>query len=137
MTGPRINGKVPGIAGDLNMTHSATEGKEFDFSGLSQLADEDPQAFERRRAELIEELIQSAPVAKQHRLRCLQWRIDQERRLCKTPMAACIKLSRMMWESVLGENGLLENLNHLKNGDFEPRLAMATDNILSFPPPTR
>lgn len=92
---------------------------EIDFDSWAELARTDPDAFEARRLAAIDALIASAPEANRERLRCLQWRIDQERRLARTPMAACIRISRMMWRSVLGENGLQQRfaeLQELVNG---------------------
>jgi hypothetical protein len=105
----------------------------FDFSEWSSLADTDPQAFEVRREQAIESVIQSMPDAKQERMRRLQWRIDQERRLAKSPMAACIRLSNMMWENVLGKNGLLDNLQHLDQHRLRQSTMSSNANILSFP----
>ena len=86
----------------------------IDFDDWSELAKTDPAGFEARRAQVIEEFIESAPAGKQHRLRCLQWRIDRARSKAKTPLAACIRLSQMMWESLMGEHGLLEATDDLR-----------------------
>jgi hypothetical protein len=85
--------------------------KEFHHWAL--LADCDPQAFENLRRELIEQFIQEAPEERRQKLRCLQWRIDQERRLSKSPLGACIRLTRMMWDKVMAQGGLLDNLQQL------------------------
>lgn len=85
----------------------------IDFDEWSRLAREDPEAFEARRRLLIEIAIATAPRARQQRLRGLQWRIDHERGRAPTPMAACVRISRMMWESVQGENGLLAAMEAL------------------------
>jgi hypothetical protein len=93
------------------MTESQKDRVEkLDFDQLAQLAQDDPQAFEARREAAIEALIESLPVERQERMRRLQWRIDQERRLAKSPMGACIRLSRLMWRQVLGEGGLRDRL---------------------------
>ncbi len=105
----------------------------FDFSEWSSLADTDPKAFELRREQVIESVIQSMPDAKQDRMRRLQWRIDQERRLAKSPMAACIRLSNMMWENVLGKNGLLDNLQHMDQQRLKRRSLATNANVLRFP----
>ena len=73
--------------GDIDMTNPVKK-NPFDFSEWSSLANTDPKAFEVRREQAIESVIQSMPDAKQERIRRLQWRIDQERRLPKSPMAA-------------------------------------------------
>ncbi len=111
-----------------------TEKKDpFDFSEWSNLADTDPQAFEDKRVAVIESVIQAMPDAKQERMRRLQWRIDQERRLAKSPMAACIRLSDMMWENVLGRNGLLDNLRNLDPLRNKHPEALNKADILNFP----
>jgi hypothetical protein len=87
---------------------------EIDFETWARLAKEDPDAFEQRRLEAIAEVIESAPEHSRERLRCLQWRIDQERRLARTPLAACVRISQMMWRSVLGDGGLQQRLGDLQ-----------------------
>ncbi|MCB1760220.1 MAG: DUF3135 domain-containing protein [Gammaproteobacteria bacterium] len=80
------------------------------------MAKENPEEFEKLRLEAINEVIESAPELHRQRLRCLQWRIDQERRRASNPLSACLRLSQMMWESVSGSGGLLENLSQLQAG---------------------
>lgn len=120
--------------------------KKFDFDEWSQLASSDPEAFEQKRQEAINKIIQNAPEARQKRLRCLQWRIDQTRRLSSTPLSACIKISKLMWDSVLGENGMLDALKGLayaidpgasKPSDFVSSGSRQTADILRFQPPAR
>ncbi len=86
----------------------------IDFDEWARLAAEDPAAFERRRAEVIDDFIAHAPPERRQRLRGLQWRIDGVRKTAANPTAACIRISSMMWDSVLGENGLLESLEALR-----------------------
>ena len=83
----------------------------MDFEQWSELASRDPDAFEERRREMIESMIEAASLRCQKRLRGLQWRIDQVRDHSPNPMAACISLSNMMWESFAGDEGLAETLN--------------------------
>jgi len=78
----------------------------FDFDEWLELSRRDPESFEVRRLQSIEELINSAPEERQHRLRCLQWKIDRVRDKMATPMAACVAISDMMWDS-------LDKLNQL------------------------
>ncbi|MFN3595269.1 MAG: DUF3135 domain-containing protein [Thiobacillaceae bacterium] len=86
---------------------------DFDFDTWAELARSDPEAFESRRKALIDQLIGAAPAHLRDRLRCLQWRIDVERRRYKHPLKSCMVLYAMMWESVYGKGGLLEALNRL------------------------
>lgn len=105
---------------------------KFDFSEWSELANSDPDAFEQRRQEAIEQTIQAMPVDKQKRIRGLQWRIDQERQMAKSPMATCIKLSNMMWEQVLGDNGLINSIKNIEKQPAQPVLNHK-NNLLQFP----
>lgn len=104
--GKRVNNK-------MKMTKNAIH-KEVDFDHWSAIADSDPEQFEQMRQAVIDEVIARAPERQQQRLRCLQWRIDQERRLAGTPLAACIRISDMMWDQVTGPSGLLQALHRLK-----------------------
>ncbi len=76
-----------------------------DFDEMLALAKSDPASFEARREEYIESFFTTIPVEKQARLRGLQWQIDQTRQLARNPMASCIAISNMMWDSLalLGE----------------------------------
>ncbi len=91
-----------------------------DFDQWSELARTNPDAFEAKRAEFIEQTIQRMPAEKQQRMRCLQWKIDQVREQAGNPMAACIKLSEMMWDSLVGPGGLREVLERVGEGKYEP-----------------
>jgi hypothetical protein len=93
---------------------------EIDFDAWSEMARTDPGTFERMRLAAIERAIERASASNRQRLRCLQWRIDQERRLAKNPMAACLRISRMMWRTVLGPGGLNDRFGELQ-GLFSER----------------
>ena len=54
--------------------------------------------------------IARAPERNRQHLRRLQWRIDQVRARSSNPIAACVKLYRMMWESFAGECGLIDTM---------------------------
>jgi len=90
----------------------------IDFDQWANLAKADPEAFEARRAEAIETLIASLPAHKQQRMRCLQWKVDQTRNRAANPMAACIKLSEMMWDSLVGPGGLREAFERTGKKNF-------------------
>lgn len=93
--------------------HTNNDG-QFDFERWARLAEESPEDFEAMRQAALEEFLAGVPEEQRERLRRLQWRVDQERRLAHTPMAACIRISRMMWQSLLGEGGLRDHLNGLQ-----------------------
>lgn len=100
--------------GECGVHDSTQHQYRFDISEFehwSRLAKVDPGAFEDRRTRIIEAYICSVPKERQARLRGLQWRIDQARRSAGTPLAACIRISKMMWDAVLGEHGLHATLN--------------------------
>ena len=71
-----------------------------DFDELMVLAMKDPDAFENERQKFIDSFIDNVPQEKRHRLLGLQWKIDQTRKLAGSPMASCIAISNMMWDSL-------------------------------------
>lgn len=81
----------------------------FDFEAWAKLAKEDPEEFERRRLEEIRKLIDARPDLR-HRLEGLQFRIDAERKLARTPLKACLRMSTLMWESFYDLKGQLDGL---------------------------
>ena len=93
---------------------------------LLKLAKEDPIALEALRQREIEALIDSAPASTQRRLRGLQFQIDAKRRASKNPMAACVAISQMMFNSVYELNDVLNSAPSTKD---EPQ---KTANVLSF-----
>ncbi len=121
------------------MPDSTQQKYRFDlaeFDHWAQQAVSDPDAFEARRSRLIEAFISSVPAERQPRLRGLQWRIDQIRRGSRTPLASCIRISRMMWDSVLGTGGLREVLNiALEGGTRAPSAPVGRlrAQVLLFP----
>lgn len=90
---------------------------DFDFDAWSTLANSDPEAFEKQRLDIVNQAIASAPTGQQQRLRGLQWRIDKVRERSGTPLAACIRLSGMMWDAVLGNGGLVDSLQTLRDAN--------------------
>lgn len=101
------------------------------FDRWAKLAADDPASFEAARRLMIESLIESAPEAARRRLRGLQWRVDQVRAQAPSPMSACLRISNLMWDSVLGEAGLLHRLER----PTEPRREDAQGaTLLTFPP---
>ncbi len=86
---------------------------DFDFEQWSTLAKKEPQRFEELRQQAIDKILHSSPEKLKKRMQGLQWQIDQIRNTSKTPISACIKISSMMWENVLGEEGLVESIEKL------------------------
>ena len=99
------------------MTRAQHPPLPFDFDSWAELAQQDPQAFENKRSRVIEAAILGAPAAKRPQLRRTQWKLDQIRRSSATPLAACLRMQRLLWENVAGEDGLLERLQRLSGQD--------------------
>ncbi len=112
-------------------------GNGFDFDDWVRLARKNPEAFEARRRRAIEAVIRDAPEPRRHRLRGLQWRIDHTRHRAGDPLTACAQISRMMWERLLGEHGLLETLasldtRRLSSNELSSRYSTAA-RVIPFP----
>jgi hypothetical protein len=101
----------------------------LDFDYLTGLARSDPTEFERLRRNAIESYISALPLDRQERMRRLQWRIDQERRK-HTPLGACVKLSNMMWDHLMGPDGLMGVLHRGSDPTPSDRKAV----VIPFPP---
>ena len=97
-----------------------------DFDGWASLAATDLPAFETQRSRVIEAAIRQAPARSQRRLRCLQWKLDQIRHTARTPMVACLRMNRLLWEAVAGDTGLLASLQYAMAGGNRPPTRRAT-----------
>lgn len=84
---------------------------QFDIEQLLNLAKTDPAALEALRQREIAALIDKAPPHARNRLRGLQFEIDCQRRLHKTPMGACVAISQMMMVSLAKLNSALHGEN--------------------------
>jgi Protein of unknown function (DUF3135) len=115
----------------MEMAKDATT--EFDFDRWTSLAVHDHEAFERLREEAIDDLIESAPADMRQRLRGLQWQIDHVRGKSKTPMAACIRLSNMMWDRLVCEHGLVDALRSLTSAGSDTREPKESAEVLPLP----
>ena len=104
-------------------------GGGFDFDAWAELARTDPEAFEKERNKAIEAVIEEAPPRSREQLRRVQWKLDSIRDTAPTPMAACLRMQTLMWESVLGEDGLLARLRQAPASRKRPRDAA---RILDF-----
>ncbi len=107
----------------------------FNFDDWVDLARDDMQAFEQRRVACIEAMITRADGPNQRRLRHLQWRIEMERQRTRTPLQACLRLSAMMWDSVLDDGSGLHNaLDNLAKTTLSSVVEpLPSAKILSFP----
>jgi len=104
---------------------------ELDFDRMMGLAKKNPDDFEDIRQELISNFIKSLPKEKQHRMECLQWRIDRTRDKAKNPLAACMAITEMMWDSFEKLNTLFMEM---KNSDdrVKVNVVQQTADILPF-----
>ena len=83
---------------------------------LSQLAQDDPQAYETLRREVIEGFIDSAPEGIKFRLRGIQFRVDSVRRLSRSTLGSTLRVYTLMWESFLRLNDGWQDLLRMTNG---------------------
>ncbi|MGB5440149.1 MAG: DUF3135 domain-containing protein [Gammaproteobacteria bacterium] len=113
------------------MASENPSGHDFDY--WATLARRDPESFETERACVIETAIRQASPQNQPRLRCLQWKLDQIRRLSSTPMVASLLMNRMLWQAVAGRHGLVERLNYLQTPQNLEQLPGNSAEILPFP----
>ncbi len=78
------------------------------FDVLEKLARQDPRALEDLRTRLTNDVIRRARSQRsRQRLRGLQFTIDLERKRAADPLAACVRLSQMMHESLAALNRAL------------------------------
>ena len=112
------------------------ESDAMGFDDWASCATSDPERFEALRLAAIEAVIAQAPPERRPRLRRLQWRIEQERRLARSPMGACVRLSQMMWRSVSGPGGLQSRLAELQRsvvaGHDAPPIKTRPSNVVVF-----
>ena len=94
------------------------------FDELMKLANEKPELLEALRKQKINEIIDNAPAEMRHRLRGLQFQIDCQRRIHKTPLASCLTISKMMCDS-------LNKLNDVLNGNRQPISMTSTNTATS------
>lgn len=97
--------------------------ENFDFDEWTNLANISPEEFEQRRHRAIEKVIANGTNSR--RLRGLQCRIDLERRRARTPLKACIRLSSMMWASLMDCRNELNQLVRVTSNPSCARTALA------------
>lgn len=102
----------------------------FDFDEWAALARNDPQGFERARQAVLASLIESAPADTRRRLNGLQWQVDRVRASADSPYRACARISGLMWDKVLGEDGLVENIEVLAGARPLPRRPRRAAKVL-------
>lgn len=96
----------------------------FDFDHWVKLAKDDPEAFEKQREAVIGEYISTVPGDFQReRLGRLQWKVDRERELARTPMDAAVRIYDMMWDSVGQNMNALQDLADALTGNLASEIA--------------
>jgi len=104
---------------------------EIDFKVWASLASSEPQSFEKLRRDKISALINNSTKSNQHRLRCLQWRIDKIRDKNKdSPMDSCLAISELMWDTFQQLSDLLQD--KAENG-LPASTSAIQANIIPFP----
>ncbi|WP_022962336.1 DUF3135 domain-containing protein [Halopseudomonas pelagia] len=93
------------------------------FDEMKIMALEQPEALENLRQLLTAELIKNAPPCRRRRLEGLAFVIEAERRKARNPMQACIRLSRMMLDSLVELKESLD-MHRPCNAPEEPRTAI-------------
>ncbi|GAB6043422.1 DUF3135 domain-containing protein [Endothiovibrio diazotrophicus] len=83
------------------------------FDWWMRLAAEQPERFDEAWRELVRGMIEGAPSRCRRGLEGTQFRADMERRRARSPMGACVRLSRLMWDRLVGEEGLQEKMIEL------------------------
>lgn len=107
------------------------------FEELMKIANEHPERLEAFRQRKVDEVINSAPDNMKRRLRGLQFQIDCQRQLQKTPMASCLTICSMMCDSLHKLNEAL-NGTHNTQSELISKSAVGSDtggntNIVNFP----
>ena len=85
--------------------------KSLNLNELSRLAKEDPEEFEKRRKELIEELIDSAPKELKQMLGHLQWKCDAIIQSSKAPLQSCLRMNSMLMDVFYKESGFKDKIS--------------------------
>jgi len=100
--------------------NETAKAKHMNIRMWFDLAEKDPARFEAMRSEAIENMIAAASEKRRNHLRRVQWRVDRARERAKSPMAATIAISEMMWDSFYE---LHDRYQELAGGSFQPRRA--------------
>lgn len=96
------------------------------FDELKTLFETDPPAAEEKVKEILEEYIQTLEPERQQRARAFNWKIQQDLRNFKDPVARMNKMVEMFWKGYQTFNTALNNPEVLLNQQGEP--------IAKFPP---
>jgi len=98
------------------------------FEELKRLAEQAPDQLEEFRKREVAALIAKAPEHSRRRLRGIQFQIDCQRSLHKTPIGSCIAISKMMQESLTRLNSALNR----HSSEHKPSHSNTFDNVVPF-----
>lgn len=88
---------------------------------LSQLARDDPEAYETLRRELVEGFIKRAPARLKDRLNGIQFQVDSLRYLSRgSPLGATVRIYKLMWRSFHSLNHNWQDLVRIRD-EYEHR----------------
>lgn len=76
---------------------------------LFEWAETNPGLLDQWLQQEVNHIIENAPLKHKERLEGLQFRIEMEKRRAKTPLASCLKLSELMYDSFFELKLALEN----------------------------
>ena len=99
------------------------------FEVLAELGRRDPQALYALGRVLTDDVIRQAPRdASRRRLEGLKFRIEMERQRAPNPLAACARLSQLMFDS-------LDELHSVLNepGGYRRSASQGNGTVLGFP----
>lgn len=97
------------------------------FARLQEMAQQDPDALERLRQQHVKAAIEAAPENYRKRLEGLQFQIDGQRRMAKSPMASCLTISKMMHDHLHQLKAVIEG------HDSSEQVELEKAKVLSFP----
>lgn len=130
---PRFWGMDIQVGRDVKTANKPLMSIDFNFKEWAELAQSDPDRFEARRSRVINEAIRRVPADRQRMLRGLQWRVDRVRELKRTPLAACMAISDMMWETFSDLHQSYAKLAEIKPGRKSGVETLPTASIIRFP----
>ncbi len=79
------------------------------FDELRKMAEHSPERLEEFREREIERLITNAPKEIRRRLRGIQFQVNCQREIHKSPLGACVAISQMMRDSLAELNSALNH----------------------------
>jgi len=97
---------------------------DFIFEEWEKLARLDKEAFEQQRKNYIQKYIDEIPESYRQRIVRIQWRLDMERKIAKSPLDSCINMFNQMWESLYGPQGLSSHLNEIAAYQYDPEVSL-------------